>query len=187
MNVKNLSIGMVGALLTLGPASCVNNGNINKPREELKKYMTSAELAEADKVVWRLSHQDDAYSDKIVYWNSLLIESKSKKAYLEGQKMIQDSLAGKPYIKPKFEYPIKNEIHSSGEILRKKLIHEFSKNIKLRNLASYIKNEPPISSGIFSKGSPNKVHYFYQILSVARQKDAFEKGADFERAKLIEK
>ena len=42
-----------------------------------------------------------------------------------------------------------------------------------------------VSSIYTNDNSPNKVHYFYQLLSTVKQKEAFEKGVNDERKNLI--
>lgn len=184
MNIKCLSAGILGTFMTLGPLSCLQSGSVNKPREELKNYLSPNELVEADKVAWSLSHTDNTYSGRVAYWDSLLVESKAQKAYFDGQQMIKDSISGKSYTKPKFEYRINKEVHSSGTILRQRLMKEVAKTVTPNEFTKFVKNEPNLTSTLINDNSPNKVHYYYEILSTCRQKEAFEKGANDERANI---
>ena len=98
--------------------------------------------------------------------------------------MVKDSAAGKEYNKPNFELPFDKKVYSSGVVLRRNIMRELSQTMSARELGELVKNEPPLSSDFVSDNSPNKVHYFYQLLSAAKQKEAFNQGANAERTKF---
>lgn len=184
MKIKQISAGILGACMVVGVGSCEHKATLSKPREELKKYITPEELRKADETIWQLPNSNKIFSPRIAYWDSLLIESKIKKAYLDGAQMVKDSAAGKEYNKPNFELPFDKKVYSSGVVLRRNIMRELSQTMSARELGELVKNEPPLSSDFVSDNSPNKVHYFYQLLSAAKQKEAFNQGANAERTKF---
>ena len=81
MKIKQISAGILGACMVVGVGSCEHKATLSKPREELKKYITPEELRKADETIWQLPNSNKVFSPRIAYWDSLLIESKIKKAY----------------------------------------------------------------------------------------------------------
>lgn len=184
MKIKQISAGVLGACMVVGVGSCEHKATLSKPREELKKYITLEELKKADETMWQLSDGYNAYSPRIAYWDSILVEAKAQKAYVDGVQMVKDSVSGKKYNKPDFELPFDKKVYGSGTFLRHSIMRELSKTIPTSELNELEKKEPPLSSDFVNDNSPSKVHYFYQLLSVAKQKEAFEKGANAERIKI---
>ena len=153
-------------------ASCTDYSYRDNAKEKAAKYLNADNLLRAERHE-TLQHGSDLISSaEINYWDSLLIEAKSKEAYEKGRQLIIDSLAKNYYPKEQFKPNLDTLISSD---MMAKVKNEFAKYVSAEDFIKY-KNNAPVKSNRFVDELPYKTHYWNLITLSGRQKEAYNKG-----------
>ena len=181
MSIRQVSYGLLGTamLFCAVTTGCTNESYKNKAKEQATQYLNGYDLLKAERFE-KTQHSSDQISAKeVAYWDSLLIEAKSKDAYLKGQQLIKDSLNGKHYRKEKFK-PQLDTIVDYGLI--DNLHKEVSKYATSKDFIKYRNNAP--SKDNYRNEFPYETHYWNLITLAGKQNEAYQKGMADERAKI---
>ena len=180
MNIRQISFNIAGAAMLAGVCTgCSDDSYMNKAKKDATQYINGYDLLKAERHE-RLQQADDRLSAKeVMYWDSLLIEAKSKEAYAKGQQLIKDSLNGNHYRKEKF-------IPKLDTIISGNLITNQRENVaKLMSAKEFIKyrDNAPQKDGLANE-FPYRTHYWNLITLAGKQNEAYQKGMADERAKI---
>ena len=185
MNVKQISYGLLGSLMTLGVCTgCVDEQYSEKAKAQAVKYLKGDELLKAERFANQQYNSDNISGKAVTYWDSLLTEAKAKQAYLEGQQLIRDSIKGIHHRKTKFNAPldtiITNDIIDSPR-------EEYAKYVSAEEFINARNNAPDdYDVKLGYNDFAGSTHYWNLITMAGRQQEAFNKGMADERAKLNE-
>ncbi len=185
MDVRKVSYGFVGAaLMAASLTGCTEPKFENKAKEVAIKYLRGDELLKAERFANQQQNYDKYNGEAIAYWDSLLIEAKSKEAYLKGMQVIKDSAEGKFFRKEKFKAPL-------DTICSEDFIEETSKEYaKYTSAEEFIKAREKAPDNYVSGAFNNKAastHYWNLITTTGKQKYAYNKGMVDARNELIKK
>ena len=185
MNINKVSYGLVGTVLMgVSLTGCTEPKYENKAKEMAVKYLRGDELLKAERFASQQPNYDKYSGEAITYWDSLLIEAKSKEAYLKGMQVIKDSAEGKFFRKEKFKAPL-DTICSEDFI--EETIKEYAKNTSAEEFIKARENAP----GNYVSGAYNNkaasTHYWNLITTTGKQKYAYNKGMVDARNELIKK
>ena len=174
MNVSKISHSIIGLALTAGVMSgCVEPKFENKAKEAAVKYLRGDELLKAERFASQQPNYDKLSGEATTYWDSLLIEAKSKEAYLRGLQVIKDSAEGKFFRKEKFKAQL--DTICSDDFLDD-LINEYAKNTSAEEFIKVREKAP--NRYVLGAYNNNAVstHYWNLITMSGKQKDAYNKG-----------
>ena len=181
MNVRQISYSLFGAFMLAGAlSSCTNSSYKDSAKEKALKYINGNELLRAEIYASKQESDDRISSEEVNYWDSLLIEAKSREAYIKGQQFVKDSVNKNFYKKEKyrqkFDTIVPNNFIDSlkKEVANYKSAADF---IKLRN------NAPKKDS--YANEFPQETHYWNLIRLKASQKEAYNKGANEARKEIL--
>ena len=181
MNVKQISYGILGGLMLAGVCtSCVDETMRDKAKAKAVKYLDGNQLLRAERGTLS-QHADDRISgEEVAYWDSLLIEAKAKEAYVKGQQMVRDSAEGKFFRKAKYQAKLDTIIPSG---LIDNIKKEYSNYTNAEDFIKMRENAPSEKHGMDNE-LPYQIHYWDLITMAGKQREAYEKGAADERAKI---
>lgn len=183
MNVKQISYGLLGSLMTLGVCTgCVDEQYSEKAKAKAVKYLDGNQLLKAERMIHSQRADDSTPAAEVEYWDSLLIEAKAKEAYIKGQQMVRDSADGKFFRKTKYQANLDTIISNN---LIDNLQKEYSNYTNAENFIELRENSPKGKHGMQNE-LPYQTHYWNLITMAGRQQEAFNKGMADERAKLNE-
>lgn len=175
MNIKHVSIGMIGAALMGGVLSgCSEHKYENEAKSKAVKYLRGDELLKAEKFARQQNNYDKYSGEAIAYWDSLLIEAKTKEAYTKGLQVIQDSIYGKPYtkmkLKPQFDTIVaaENVIDSSRK--------EYAELTSAEDFIKAKNNAPNDCTTGFYNNLVGSTHYWNLITLTEKQNEAYQQG-----------
>lgn len=194
-SLNNIKTGLMASMVAISAVSCGGIASQEKLCEKAEKdaveYLTGEEYLNAKKN----ASATNSYSNKLVnYWDSINTEYKVQRAYLEGSQMVKDSVAGKDYVKPEYKMPerVADGIYIGYKDLVRNIAAEVSSFTDGKTMKQLIDNQPEISdleyyTDGFSYKGYDALHYWNKVISIGKQREAFNKGADAERAKLNKK
>ena len=184
MNIRQVSYGIIGSLLMAGACTaCVNEEYKNKAKSQAVEYLNGYDLLRAERMSEQQHHNDQVAGAKVAYWDSLLIEAKSKEAYARGQQMIKDSAEHKFFRKDKYKFNLDTIIDRDWIY---KIEEEYSKYADAKTFMKLRKKEPT-TGYVAINAFPYQIHYWNLITLAGKQREAYNKGAADERAKLSSK
>ena len=179
MNIRRLSFGLIASALLAGTVGCVNENYKNNAKQQAVQYLDGYQLLKAERCE-QMQHTTDQYAAvEVNYWDSLLLEAKSKAAYIRGQNLIKDSLQGIHHRKEKFTPKLDTVIQSN---LLTKVQEEIAQYVSAQDLIRYRENAP-VANRIVNT-LPEKTHYWNLITLSGKQNEAYQKGMADERAKI---
>lgn len=200
LSLNTIKIGAIASLLALSATSCLNGqqSRCENAEAEASKYLTGEEYLRAKATAdYSIKPSIQNSNNLVDYWDNLNTEYKVQRAYLEGAQMVRDSVANHFYTKPDYNMPISSYIKVGknggwGELddLLKNVQRQVATNTDGLTIKKLLANQPvkcrsdyrrPIGSGFA------KLHYWNEIISVGKQREAFNNGANAERAKLNKK
>ena len=182
MNINKVSYGLVGTVLMgVSLTGCTEPKYENKAKEMAVKYLRGDELLKAERFASQQPNYDKYSGEAITYWDSLLIEAKSKEAYLKGMQVIKDSAEGKFFRKEKFKAPL-DTICSDDFI--EKTINEYAKNTSAEDFIKARDNAPASYVSRVNNNMAASAHYWNLITTSGKQKDAYQKGMADARKEL---
>lgn len=186
MNVSKISYGLVSVALMAGAlTSCSETKYEDKAKSEAVKYLRGDELLKAERFANQQTNSDKYSGEAIAYWDSLLIEAKSKEAYIKGQKLIQDSLNGIHYRKNKYRVPLDTIIKNEDIINDTR--EEYAKYITAEDFIRIRNNAPKdYVSGAYNNMAVS-TRYWNLITLAGKQNEAYQKGMADARQELIKK
>ncbi len=190
MNTAKVSLGILFSAALIGFASCQNKKEVTKnSKEKAMNYLSGKELFLAQEYAKKQPSGDASLSSQVNYWDSLNIEAKSKKAYIEGSQMIRDSIDGKEFSKPEYNIKLDTIINENPEVLVYNLEKEYATGNDITSIEYYRQklSAPKRYNWTTDSSSPNEVHYWNLITLAGKQADAFKKGAEDERKKSFVK
>ena len=185
MNIRQVSYSLIGGLMLAGILSgCTESKYESKAKEQAVKYLRGDELLKAERFA-NLQHNYDKYNgEAITYWDSLLIEAKAKEAYLKGMQIIKDSADGKFFRKEKFKAQL-------DTICPDNLIENIKQEYaKYTSAEQFIKARDKAPDNYVSGAYNNlaaSTHYWNLITMASKQNEAYKKGMDDARNKLLKK
>lgn len=181
MNIRQISYSLFGAFMFAGALSgCTDSSYKENAKEKAVKYLNGNELLRAEIYASKQKSEDGISSAEVNYWDSLLIDAKSKESYLKGLQFVKDSVNKKFYkrekYRQKFDTIVPNNFIDSlkKEVANYKSAEEY---IKLRN------NAPKKDS--YANEFPQETHYWNLIRLKAEQKEAYNKGANEARKEIL--
>ena len=183
MNIRKLSYGMIGlSMLTGVCSSCINEKYENKAKSQAVKYLNGDELLKAERFARQQYNSDQYNGEAIAYWDSLLVEAKSKQAYLEGQQLIKDSVNGIHHRKAKYKAQLDTVMPSNIiENSRK----EYAKYVSAEEFINARNNAPKDRGRKFGYNErAASTHYWNLITLAGRQNEAYKKGMSDARKEL---
>ena len=182
MNVRQVSYGLLGLVMAAGVMSgCVEHKFEEKAKAQAVKYLRGDELLKAERFASQQPNYDKFSGEAVTYWDSLLIESKAKEAYLKGMQVIKDSAEGKFFRKEKFKAPL-DTICSDDFI--EKTINEYAKNTSAEDFIKARDNAPASYVSRVNNNMAASAHYWNLITTSGKQKDAYQKGMADARKEL---
>ena len=184
MNLKVFSNLLGGALIAAGVyscASCSNSSYSDKAKQKASEYLNGYDLLKAERFANQQNNYDHYNGDAIEYWDSLLIEAKSKEAYVKGQQYINDSVNGRFYRKEKFK-PKLDTILSDPDVIKCSR-EEYA---RYTNAQDFIKarNNAPKNTHFGKNHLVSTTHFWNLITIVGKQQEAFNKGIIDQREKI---
>lgn len=183
MNIRKLSYGLVGVtLLAAALTSCNNTKYADKAKDEAVKYLSGDELLKAERFARQQINYDKYSGEVLSYWDSLLIEAKSKEAYAKGQQLIKDSINGIHYRKDKFKLPLDTVIDDNNIIENAK--NEYAKYTNAKEFINARNNEPKRTFFNIPNNLTGTTHYWNLITTSGKQKEAYQKGMADARKEL---
>jgi hypothetical protein len=130
-------------------------------------------------------HESDQYSAQAVaYWDSLIIEAKSKEAYIKGLQVIKDSADGNFFRKDKYRQHLDTIIDYN---LCTNLKAEYARYSTAKEFIKARDNAPADTKSHIYNESPYQTHYWNLITSIGKQKEAYQKGMNDARKVLKQK
>lgn len=183
MNIRKLSYGLIGAtFLASAFVSCSNTKYADKAKDEAVKYLSGDELLKAERFARQQTNYDIYSGEVLSYWDSLLIEAKSKEAYTKGQQLIKDSINGIHYRKEKYKLPLDTIIDESNIIESAK--NEYAKYTNAQEFVNARNNEPKAAFFTIPNNMVGTTHYWNLITISSKQKEAYKKGMADARKEL---
>lgn len=182
MNIRKLSFGLIGITLMAGAFSaCTESKYENKAKEQAVKYLRGDELLKAERFAGQQHNYDNYSGEAITYWDSLLIEAKTKEAYLKGMQVIKDSADGKFFRKEKFKASLDT---LCPDDLVENVKNEYAKLISAEEfLKARDKAPADYVSGVYNNMAAS-THYWNLITMTGKQKEAYQKGMNDKRKEL---
>ncbi len=185
MNIKKVSYGIVGLSMLAGTiASCSDTKYEDKAKAQAVKYLKGDELLKAERFARQQYNPDQYNGNAIVYWDSLLIETKAKQAYIEGQQLIRDSVNGIHYRKTKYKAPL-DTVMTSDIIESPK--SEYAKYVSAEKFLESRNNAPQGTGVNFANNLVGSTHYWNLITLAGKQNEAYQKGMADARKELKDK
>ena len=182
MQIRKISFGLIGGLMMSGAfMSCSDDSYVNKAKEEAVEYLSGDELLRAERFAREQRISDKYSAQAVAYWDSLLIEAKSKEAYLKGQQVIKDSVAGNFFRKEKYRPQLDTII---AQNLFDNLKKEYAKYSTAKEFIKARDNAPSETRTYYYSESPYQTHYWNLITSTGKQKTAYQKGMNDARKEL---
>lgn len=183
MNIKKVSYGLMGAAMMAGVlSSCTNTYYVDKAKAQAVKYLSGDQLLKAERYANKQMNYDTEDGESIAYWDSLLIEAKTKEAYAKGQQLVRDR-ANKVFNREeKYKLPL--------DTIFPHTVVENSKNeyAKYSNAEDFIKARDNAPKGAnVNNDYAASTHYWNLITMAAKQQEAYEKGIADEKNKLAKK
>ena len=183
MNIKRISYGLIGTFLTAGAlTACTDSKYEDNAKAEAIKYLDGDQLLKAERFASMQPNYDRYSGSDMAYWDSLLIEAKSKEAYLKGQQRIRDSI-NKVYYRPeKFKAQLDTLLPDN---IIDNAIEEYA---KYTNAEEFIKarNNAPKDMHILNENVAS-THFWNLITMAYKQNKAYQKGMSDARKELISK
>lgn len=187
MKINAISKGLIASLTLLGATSCINNITDEKVAEtRAAKYLTGEEYLKAKEISEACPDEDDSKNLKMQYWDSLLLAQRADEAYAKGVQMVRDSAAGKKYAKPKLDVTLEYKGQGITEAL-KEAKQEIAKAHTGKELKELISKEPGDKAGFLVYHSAHRIHYWNKLAIQGAEREAFNRGANDERAKIATK
>ena len=185
MNISAVRNGLAGAVVALTAISCECKNEENIARSRVVPYLNGTELYTADSVAQSDRLQSlvaGSQKQKMLYWDSIVAEGKAKEAFMRGMQMVNDSAEGKPYKKEKFELPLAAVPSTDGREILDSLKKEASKMNDAKTYNELLRKEPaeksvPLEYSYY-------VHYYGKLLQTAREREAYNRGADIAHQEL---
>lgn len=183
MNIRKVSYSLLGGLMLAGAVtSCSNDTYVNKAKSDAVEYLNGDELLKAERFASQQPNHDNFNGKAIEYWDSLLIEAKSREAYIKGKNLIIDSLNGKHHRKEKYKAPLDTIITEPYVIESAK--NEYAKYTTAHDFINARDNAPK-EKNKFNNDLVGTTHYWNLITMSGKQKEAYRKGMADERKKLM--
>lgn len=188
MKINAISKGLIASLALLGATSCINNTRDERIAEErAAKYLTGEEYLKAKEVSKACPDDEDYRNLKMQYWDSLLLAQRADEAYAKGAQMVRDSAAGKKYTKPKLNVTLEYKGQKIEDAL-KETKQEIAKAHTGKELKELMSKEPSGNdAGTFVYHSAHRIHYWNKLAIQGAEREAFNRGANDERAKIAAK
>lgn len=185
MNISAIRNSLLGTTIALAAISCNSKKEENIARDRIIPYVSGTELFLADSVLNARANESFSSTKKqsILYWDSIIAEGKAKEAYFRGMKMVEDSAAGKPYSKENFSLPIDTVVKASGDDIIKSLKKEVASMVDGKTYNEQLKNQPDDTP----KFDFTNIHYYGILLRTAKEREAYNRGADIARLELKNK
>ncbi len=184
MNIKQVSYCLVGSVvLAASSIACTNTEYRDKAKEQAAKYLNGYDLLKAERMERQQVYDDYMSGAKVAYWDSLLVEAKTKEAYFAGQQMIKDSVNRKFFRKNKYKANLDTIIERN---LMENLTEDYSKYTNAETFMRLRDKAPSNKSAVISE-LPYQTHYWNLITLAGKQQEAYNKGAANERAKIHSK
>lgn len=182
MNIRKVSFGIVTSTLMAGALSgCTETKYEDKAKTQAVKYLNGDELLKAERFASQQVNSDKYNGDAISYWDSLLIEAKSKEAYNKGQQLIRDSVNGIHHRKAKYKAPLDTVMTSDIiENPRK----EYAKYVSAEKFLESRNNAPQEFGVNFANNLVGSTHYWNLITLAGRQNEAYQKGMSDARKEI---
>lgn len=181
MNISKVSYSLIGTAMMVGLfSSCTEDKFENKAKAEAVKYLNGDQLLKAERFANQQTNYDTYNGEAIAYWDSLLIEAKTKEAYIKGKQLILDR-ANKIF-RREDRYSMSLDTILPTDVIEKSR-NEYA---KYSNAEDFIKarNNAPDD---YHYGANNKVtstHYWNLITMTGKQKEAYQKGIDDTKKEL---
>jgi len=180
MSIRQISYSLIGAFLMTGMClSCENTEYRDKAKAQAAEYLNGYDLLRAERNANQQYVNSDIYAAEVAYWDSLLIEAKSKEAYIKGQQMVRDSADGKFFRINKYKANLDTLIDIN---LINNVRQEYSKYVDAKTFIKQRENVPTKENHFYDYPFPT--HYWDLITIAAKQQEAYNKGAKDERIRL---
>ena len=160
--------------------SCTDDSYLNNAKKESVKYLNGNDLLKAERHAKRQKDSERPKSSTVNYWDSLLIEAKAQEAYVKGRQYVQDSVNGKIYRKEKYIPKLDTLIEYN---FYNRLPEEYARYVSAEEFLKARENVP--ENNLFIYDSPYQVHYWNLITQAGRQREAYNRGAEDMRQKLL--
>lgn len=182
MNIKQISYSLIGCLMFVGTCvSCNNDKYEIKSKNDAVKYLNGNDLLKAERFASQQKNDDIYNGEAIAYWDSLLIEAKSKEAYLKGMQVIKDSADGKFFRKEKFKANLDTIL--TGSIIENS-INEYANYTNAEDFIKARNNAPENIKYGFKNNLIGTTHYWNLITIAGKQNEAYKKGMEDARMEL---
>ena len=187
MSIREVSLGLISTVIMTGAfSSCYEHKYENKAKENAIQYLNKSEdFLKSERIAAKQLNPDLYNGEAIMYWDSLLIEAKSKEAYYKGMQVIKDSSEGKFFRKEKYKAPIDTVVDTSINLVDQ-LRNEYARYATTKDFIKARENAPED----FNKGIndlPYSIHYWNMITLSGKQNEAYQRGMVDARQELNNK